>query len=139
MESRDVMERESLFVKKMYHLLKEQAGLSDNEIRTYTGIVDQHTRALTGIIDSPWSMEYIPSHGKWKSASNGSIVIGEYRLELCNYGELAINVYRLEELITMVTHGHTNDIFNEIGDINKKIRELDLEREHLLEKLRKNL
>ncbi len=119
--------------------LKEEASLDWNRIAHYLEIIDQYPNYINYIIGESThnNMEYIPAVDDGWNATDGSVVIGECIIELCCYAStFAINLYKNEELLEMLSFSDILDTNRQIESINAQIQDLLAEKESLLNNLK---
>lgn len=128
------------FFSEVGMILKYRTELSWDDVGIYLDILDQDSKIIDCILNSYKSnkgeKEYIaPSNDGW-NATNGKIRIHEYIIEFCCYGDFAINVYKDDEFLAMLTSNPKINVFTRIEEITQEIRDLKEERENLLDDIR---
>ena len=118
--------------------IKDEANLDWEDTGYYLDIIDQYPNYTNYMIGelAHYNMKYIqPENNGWK-VTNGSVVIGEYRIELCCYGTFAINLYKNEELLEMLVFNELVDVNKQLDTINAEITSLLVKKEKLQNKLK---
>ena len=119
--------------------IKNEANLDWEDTGYYLDIIDQYPNYINYMIgeSAHYDMKYIPAINDGWKATNGSVVIGEYRIELCCYGStMAINLYQNEELLEMLVFNDVLDVNKQIDTINAEIHRLLVKKEKLQNKLK---
>lgn len=117
------MNNKEEFYSELGMLIKDHTDLDWDEVGVYIDILDQDDEIFNAIMNdfSVESVKYIkPEADDW-NATKGSFIIGKYRLELCCYGEFAINIYKYSAFYDMLTIKHKTADLDEITSITDEI------------------
>ena len=127
------MNNKEEFYSELGMLIKDYTNLDWDEVGIYIDILDQDEELLGAIIGdfNVDSVKYIDPECDGWNATKGSFIIGKYRLELCCYGEFAINIYKHSAFYDMLTIKHENAALDESTSITNEIAILS-EKIHIL-------
>ncbi len=111
-------------------ILADEVGLDDNDINEYCNILIQYPSIVNSIANdykkNEKKLTYVhPFKHYW--GTNGQIQVNEYTVELCCYGDLALNIYKHDRGLSMLTNKQRriDEIKREIEFLEAELRELE--------------